>query len=669
MNKRGVEDEAEDVGHSGGVPKRTRFICLQPTAQDPADGIDDEMPGSVTADVEPLVLGDKPFAPYPAGDPGLSASHLARDPGFARAQRRLLRQTRAEGGVRGELAAAEEQYDQLDEPYNEVGVPLEPFHLRREREEGMITGEGFYLEADRPEEHDAWVESLEEQPGGGAGPPTAVLGVGEDAGGQGPPANEPVAEPPPLSPAELAPYRKRLAALLQPGEAVPAALRRLAGAGATFEAKFASKDEARAFFHAREHVGHTVPPGCQALFDQIAEAAEVLMDAGVGDAYTKTREQFAKEARAGEGGGAAATPPAVSPRTPAAGAAGAGGGVPGPAAAHVHHRAPPPAATPAAQQPPAEMQVVEVGLGQLQSTPTAVELRQRAQQAAAPGPTGEEPEATAPEQGQLRREREQQGAAGGPSPIDAVLYGTFGRSAAPGAASGGAAGAAAFAAAAAGAAPHAARQGAPGQVPQGLQQHHRQQDQEGGSDEDIDAVITTDTVPGGEEDAGEQQGNEGDVGHHARGRLAAWFVPAAAAGGGAGAGAEGWDDVLRPPSLRGLLRELVPEDEVGGADNSWQEAAGDGGATGRGAAHAAPTHAPAAADATALVSEMQPPTGWRAAPGLAGRLGDVEAELAREEVQVCGGWLAGLSTSAPTAVSAISWAERTEGNMQARPDT
>jgi hypothetical protein len=38
-----------------------------PDAFSAADAIDDEVPGSVRADVEPLVTGDKPFKPYSPG--------------------------------------------------------------------------------------------------------------------------------------------------------------------------------------------------------------------------------------------------------------------------------------------------------------------------------------------------------------------------------------------------------------------------------------------------------------------------------------------------------------------------------------------------------------------------------------------------------------------------
>lgn len=56
-------------------------------------------------------------------------------------------------------------------------------------------------------------------------------GTGPDRGRRLPPPNEPVAEPPPLTRAQLLPYYRRVLDVLQPRETVPAALRRLAGAG------------------------------------------------------------------------------------------------------------------------------------------------------------------------------------------------------------------------------------------------------------------------------------------------------------------------------------------------------------------------------------------------------------------------------------------------------
>ena len=52
-----------------------------------------------------------------------------------------------------------------------------------------------------------------------------VQGGGEGTGQKLPYPNEPVEEPPPLPPAQLAPYLATLLQLLQPGETVPAALR------------------------------------------------------------------------------------------------------------------------------------------------------------------------------------------------------------------------------------------------------------------------------------------------------------------------------------------------------------------------------------------------------------------------------------------------------------
>lgn len=37
---------------------------------------------------------------------------------------------------------AQEPYDQPEEPLNEVGQPIEPFHLRRELEEGRFDPSG-----------------------------------------------------------------------------------------------------------------------------------------------------------------------------------------------------------------------------------------------------------------------------------------------------------------------------------------------------------------------------------------------------------------------------------------------------------------------------------------------------------------------------------------------
>ncbi len=67
-------------------------------------------------------------------------------------------------------------------------------------------------------------------------PADQVEGTEGDASGKLPYPNEPVAEdPPPLPARDLRQARQALAAAMQPGESVTAALRRLAGAGAVMD--------------------------------------------------------------------------------------------------------------------------------------------------------------------------------------------------------------------------------------------------------------------------------------------------------------------------------------------------------------------------------------------------------------------------------------------------
>jgi CD2 antigen cytoplasmic tail-binding protein 2 len=40
------------------------------------------------------------------------------------------------------------------------GIPIEPFHLRRERAEGFFDAEGNYVEYRLEPESDAWLDSL-----------------------------------------------------------------------------------------------------------------------------------------------------------------------------------------------------------------------------------------------------------------------------------------------------------------------------------------------------------------------------------------------------------------------------------------------------------------------------------------------------------------------------
>ncbi|KAL4856847.1 hypothetical protein ACK3TF_002894 [Chlorella vulgaris] len=187
--------------------------------------------------------------------------------------------------------AAQELYDQPQEPVNEVGVRMEPFHLRRELSEGCFDPSGTYLEYERDELRDAYLESVEDQ----------VQGTDPGSGWRLPYQNEPVAEPPPLPPEMLQPYLRRLLHLLQPGETVTAGLRqvaskrrwalccavyiadcsrRLAGAGPVLD-KFGNKEQARHFFQERVRTGHAVPPGNSAAFQELTDSADSVPSGNV----------------------------------------------------------------------------------------------------------------------------------------------------------------------------------------------------------------------------------------------------------------------------------------------------------------------------------------------------------------------------------------------------
>lgn len=59
-----------------------------------------------------------------------------------------------------DLNDAEEEYEQPDELFTSDGIPIEPFHLRRERSEGFFDEDGNYIEKISLEESDAWLDSL-----------------------------------------------------------------------------------------------------------------------------------------------------------------------------------------------------------------------------------------------------------------------------------------------------------------------------------------------------------------------------------------------------------------------------------------------------------------------------------------------------------------------------
>lgn len=83
----------------------------------------------------------------------MSATHLGRGTGgeelsqselaaALRAQHRKELDSAGEGSILDDVAAAEAAYDEPDELITEDGIPIEPFNLRREREEGYFDADG-----------------------------------------------------------------------------------------------------------------------------------------------------------------------------------------------------------------------------------------------------------------------------------------------------------------------------------------------------------------------------------------------------------------------------------------------------------------------------------------------------------------------------------------------
>ena len=78
------------------------------------------------------------------------------------------------------LAAGEEANP--PEFYNEVGMPMEPFNLDQEREDGFFTAGGGYVERNQADSRDAWIESLEGSCRKAVAPPPPPRGAARGAG-------------------------------------------------------------------------------------------------------------------------------------------------------------------------------------------------------------------------------------------------------------------------------------------------------------------------------------------------------------------------------------------------------------------------------------------------------------------------------------------------------
>ncbi|KHG20831.1 CD2 antigen cytoplasmic tail-binding 2 [Gossypium arboreum] len=167
-------------------------------------------------------------------------------------------------GMLNDVSAAEISYED-NENFVDDGVQIEPFNLSKEREEGYFDADGNFVEyvADK-EIKDAWLDSVEvdiKYTG-----KTSVTTKAED--------NEVAAQD--LSTQDVGIIKRRIANVLEPGETVLQALRRLKGASNKRKEKMSAET--------------------QLVFDQLTEDAIKLMENGDYNVYHEKQEVFQREA-------------------------------------------------------------------------------------------------------------------------------------------------------------------------------------------------------------------------------------------------------------------------------------------------------------------------------------------------------------------------------------
>ncbi|RCV32182.1 hypothetical protein SETIT_6G237300v2 [Setaria italica] len=143
------------------------------------------------------------------------------------------------------------------------GIRIEPFNLEREREEGYFDENGNFVEYARGNEiKDAWLDSVEVDP-------TFVAKV-QNKG------KEKVEEFQDLSSDDIGRIKRQIANMLEPGETIMQALKRLKGTSTDKRGKMSE--------------------GTKRIFDELTEAAVKLMENGDYNVYSDDRETFEREA-------------------------------------------------------------------------------------------------------------------------------------------------------------------------------------------------------------------------------------------------------------------------------------------------------------------------------------------------------------------------------------
>ncbi|KAF3435014.1 hypothetical protein FNV43_RR22101 [Rhamnella rubrinervis] len=170
----------------------------------------------------------------------------------------LIEESRAAGT---DVSFAEVAYND-NENFVEDGIQIEPFNLDKEREEGYFDADGNFVEyVNEKEIKDAWLDSVDIAPKY-AEKASAVVKDDDD-----------VQE---LSSKDVAKMKRRIADVLEPGETVLQALRRLKGTSNSRKEKMSAETKL--------------------VFDQLTEDAMKLMENGEYNVYHESQEVFDREA-------------------------------------------------------------------------------------------------------------------------------------------------------------------------------------------------------------------------------------------------------------------------------------------------------------------------------------------------------------------------------------
>ncbi|KAK8700297.1 hypothetical protein V6N13_018698 [Hibiscus sabdariffa] len=167
-------------------------------------------------------------------------------------------------GMLNDITAAEIAYED-NENFIDDGIQMEPFNLEKEREEGYFDADGNFVEYVNDNEiKDAWLDSVDGEAHYTG--KTFATTNGED--------NEVVVQD--LSAQNIGTMKRRIANVLEPGETVLQALRRLKGASNNRKEKMSAETKL--------------------VFDQLTEDAMKLMENGDYNVYHEKQEVFQREA-------------------------------------------------------------------------------------------------------------------------------------------------------------------------------------------------------------------------------------------------------------------------------------------------------------------------------------------------------------------------------------